>query len=338
MMKVSIIVPVYNVEKYLKQCIDSLVVQSFTDFEIILVDDGSTDNSRHICDDYAKLDKRIKVIHKANGGVSSARNTGIEVALGKYIMFVDSDDYIDTDMVSVLFSEMEYNEADMVVCGFNVVLAGNIKNIYYENAIYNNKQDIAEFFSLLEGRTNSTCNKMYKTSLITKYFDSRFSQGEDLLFNLDYIRGCNSLIVIDRCFYFYRRENTNSLSQSYNEKSFEISEYLNEQLHDYLYEVAKDKINCDAINMYFFKDTISYLTGLINLSDENIGFKLKRIRDLFGNERLLRTMANLGEVSPKYIIIRKLIEHHMTITVFIFIKLWSFPRRINIFSKLYSRY
>ncbi len=98
MCRISIIVPVYNVEKYLKKCVDSILGQTFTDFELLLIDDGSTDNSGSICDELAKTDNRIKVIHKENGGLSDARNIGIEVAKGDFIGFIDSDDYIDEDM------------------------------------------------------------------------------------------------------------------------------------------------------------------------------------------------------------------------------------------------
>ncbi|MDV4357675.1 glycosyltransferase, partial [Enterococcus faecium] len=97
MCRISIIVPVYNVEKYLKKCVDSILGQTFTDFELLLIDDGSTDNSGSICDELAKTDNRIKVIHKENGGLSDARNIGIEVAKGDFIGFIDSDDYIDED-------------------------------------------------------------------------------------------------------------------------------------------------------------------------------------------------------------------------------------------------
>ncbi|MCB8516908.1 glycosyltransferase, partial [Enterococcus durans] len=101
MCEISIIVPIYNVEQYLRKCVDSILAQTFTDFEVILVDDGSPDNSGAICDEYAKLDSRVRVIHKENGGLSDARNAGIEIAKGKYLGFVDSDDFIDKDMYEI---------------------------------------------------------------------------------------------------------------------------------------------------------------------------------------------------------------------------------------------
>ena len=116
MCRISIIVPVYNVEKYLKKCVDSILGQTFTDFELLLIDDGSTDNSGSICDELAKTDNRIKVIHKENGGLSDARNIGIEVAKGDFIGFIDSDDYIDEDMYAFLYNNILKYDAELSMC------------------------------------------------------------------------------------------------------------------------------------------------------------------------------------------------------------------------------
>src|SRR4051794_4889210 len=113
MPKISIVVPVYKVEKYIKRCVDSILAQTYQDFELILVDDGSPDNCGKICDSLAKQDKRIKVIHKENGGLSTARNAGIDVAVGEYIGFVDSDDWVTKDMFEYLLNLIEDNECDI---------------------------------------------------------------------------------------------------------------------------------------------------------------------------------------------------------------------------------
>ena len=116
----SIIVPVYNVEKYLNRCIESIVNQTYKTIEIILIDDGSSDNSSYLCDEWAKKDSRIKVVHKQNGGVSSARNQGIKVATGEYVQFVDSDDYLDVDFCKNIMSEYS-DDIDLVVSGFTII-------------------------------------------------------------------------------------------------------------------------------------------------------------------------------------------------------------------------
>ena len=121
--KVSVIIPVYNAEQYLKRCLDSVLAQTYQDFEIICIDDGSTDNSGAICDEYAKKDSRIRILRKENGGVSSARNAGLNIAEGEYITFIDSDDYVDTDYMQTLYENLE--GADAVASGSREV-AGDV--------------------------------------------------------------------------------------------------------------------------------------------------------------------------------------------------------------------
>ena len=118
---ISVIVPVYNVEKYLRQCLDSVLAQTYRELEIILVDDGSTDGSGAICDEYATRDSRIKVVHQQNGGLSSARNAGLDLATGEYVAFVDSDDYIHETMLELLYQALVENNADTVICNFERV-------------------------------------------------------------------------------------------------------------------------------------------------------------------------------------------------------------------------
>ena len=115
---VSVIVPIYNVEKYLRKCVDSILNQTYKNLEIILVDDGSPDNCGNICDEYALSDSRIRIIHKKNGGLSDARNAGLDIARGNYILFVDSDDYIDETMVEKLYEALEKEKAEMSLCSF----------------------------------------------------------------------------------------------------------------------------------------------------------------------------------------------------------------------------
>ena len=115
---ISVIVPVYKVEKYLNQCIESVLAQTYQNLEIILVDDGSPDRSGEICEEYAKKDTRIRVLHKSNGGLSTARNTGLQIISGAYIAFLDSDDYLAPDMYETLYRELIENDADIAVCGF----------------------------------------------------------------------------------------------------------------------------------------------------------------------------------------------------------------------------
>jgi len=146
---ISVIVPIYNVEKYLSKCIESIINQTYKDLEIILVNDGSLDNCPRICDEYAKKDNRIKVIHKENGGVSTARNIGLDKALGDYIFFVDSDDYLDLRMIEVLYNNMKKYKADISMCNY-------IRVDNYDVKVSNNEEQI-EIYSNIQA-----LNRLYK--------------------------------------------------------------------------------------------------------------------------------------------------------------------------------
>ena len=141
MPKISIIVPVYNVEKYLGKCIESILNQTFRDFELILVDDGSTDSSGKICDEYSLKDSRIKVIHKENGGLSSARNTGLDIAKGEYIGFVDSDDWIEMDMYEILYKLIKTSGKDMANIGFSAIYEDRIEKWTDNKKIILNREE-----------------------------------------------------------------------------------------------------------------------------------------------------------------------------------------------------
>lgn len=204
---ISIIIPVYKVEKYLARCIDSILQQTYSNLEIILVNDGSPDNCGNICDEYSKKDSRITVIHKENGGVSSARNMGLKVAKGKYIGFVDSDDYIELDMFEKLYKILKKNEAQLSVC-----------NIYGKNEdkleIYDNKQFIEIIFDQ-NGPQGYLCNKLYDKSVIDKFnliLDENIHICEDLLFNVNYLEKIKKVVYIHEGFYHYV-ENSSSATK-----------------------------------------------------------------------------------------------------------------------------
>ena len=167
MPKISIIVPVYNVEKYLEKCVKSILNQTFTDFELILVDDGTPDSSGVICDQFAEKDERIKVIHKKNGGLSDARNTGIEVAKGEYIGFVDSDDYIAEDMYELLYTNIVNEEADLSICGIYDVYENKEAQKRIRQYMILNKFEAIKV--ILEAKIVSVhaVNKLYKKELFT---------------------------------------------------------------------------------------------------------------------------------------------------------------------------
>lgn len=226
----TIIVPVYNVEKYINRCIDSILAQTINEWELILVDDGSLDNSGKICDEYAEKDTRIKVFHKQNGGVSSARNLGIQEAEGEFVLFVDADDYLEKYALSVLKDATTGQNPDMVIYNTREVL-NNGKQIEYhypllKNKVYNKQeieQQLIPFACQSPSFVNPPWNKAYRLTIIRDNnlcFQKRV-MGEDWLFNVNYIQKINSAIFIDKPLYNYMR-NDESASSKYIPEHFQL--------------------------------------------------------------------------------------------------------------------
>ena len=217
MPKVSIIVPVYKAEQYLHRCVDSILSQSFTDCELILVDDGSPDKSGEICDEYASRDSRIQVIHKQNGGVSSARNAGLDVAHGEYVWFVDSDDWIENDSLKEIYNIMDKTNADICFFELNPITTYTIEKPFSISSIINEHNKVAVYKSksgcakaivnlVMCGGFGWTCNKWFKKSIIDNYilrFDQRFSIQEDHLFTLSYMLYVKSIAIANVRPYYY---------------------------------------------------------------------------------------------------------------------------------------
>lgn len=174
---ISVVVPVYNVEKYLSECVESLINQQYFNIEILLVDDGSTDKSRTIVDDLAKKDKRIKVFHKKNGGLSDARNYGIEKSSGKYICFVDSDDYVTNDYISSMYQNIKNFNTKIAACGIcHLYDNGTINEINYQNISKLYEKNDAQIFLNIIGFYNiSSCNKLFNIRL---FDDIKFPVGK----------------------------------------------------------------------------------------------------------------------------------------------------------------
>lgn len=225
---VSIIVPVYNVETYLDECIQSIVSQTYKDWECILIDDGSTDQSGTICDTWIEKDNRIKVIHQSNQGVSVARNTGIIHAKGEFIAFVDSDDWIEKDYLQSLIEAFHDNLPDLVVSGL-IHNYNNGETIRYVPQISDyfdlNDQNINRFVSLNKMHLlYPPYIKLYKTQLIKGHgikFNKQYSYGEDLLFNYDYLEHVKTIACIDKAYYHYRIIGSNTLSSKLRQDQFE---------------------------------------------------------------------------------------------------------------------
>lgn len=217
---ISVIVPVYNVEKYIRKCLDSLVNQTYPDLEIILIDDGSTDSSGKICDEYAEKDDRIQVIHQENKGQSIARNIGLQNASGDFIGFVDSDDSIDLRMFEKLFLAIQ--DVDIAMCGHNIVYDGKVESYGNREVKTLNYSELwREIFGSLN---NAVWNKLFRRDLLNGIcFDSHFVHGEDLIFNILYLRFAKSGRIVDEPLYnYYKRGNSITTGKFTRRKLLEI--------------------------------------------------------------------------------------------------------------------
>lgn len=276
MPEISIIVPIYKVEKYLHECVDSIINQSFTDIEVILVDDGSPDNCGRICDEYSKKDYRIQVIHQTNGGLSNARNTGIKHAKGQYIAFVDSDDFIDTEYCERLYNILKDTEYDFSVCNVQRFHDGNYISPLNESetlSVYNN----IEFLSMQVNKKSEfgVWNKLYKRSIFEKIAFADGKINEDVIFSADlaaYLS--NGVICTNQKLYFYRQREGSIVS---NQKTdgiihfIDAANHLIEMSENYYRHLYKNCVEYAIKNPWTFVDRIIVKKKINN----NIAFLVK---------------------------------------------------------------
>lgn len=281
-MKISVIIPVYNVEKYLKRCLDSVVTQTYKNLEIILVDDGSTDNSGKICDEYAAKDKRIIVIHKENGGLSDARNKGLDICTGDYISFIDSDDWIDLNYFDVLLKNLLEYDVDIACCDYLRTDKYEQNNdVSIENAQIFIDEKILEIY--LEKELVSACDKLYRKE---KFYDVRFplkKVNEDISTIFLVFTKSRSIAYIDKNLYFYFR-NTNSITKSkFSIKNLDLLHAWNEVLNlsrNYSNEIQK-LADFRLKKAYFSLLGIIAYNGMDNTAENNEikNFLLKNFND-----------------------------------------------------------
>lgn len=264
--KVSIIVPVYNAQEYLKRCVDSILSQDYRDFELLLMDDGSKDASGEICDAYAQQDGRVRVIHKENSGVSDTRNQALELARGTFLQFLDSDDWIVPEATRLLVRSMEEYNCDMVISDFYRVSGERLaqKGDIEEDKVMS-RQEFASY--MIENPADFyygvLWNKMYRRSIIEEYhirMDTSISWCEDFLFNLEYILHANVFYALQAPVYYYVKTKGSLASQGLSitktvKMKFMVFEYYNEFYKNVYDEKAYEK---KRLSVYrFFLDAAS---------------------------------------------------------------------------------
>lgn len=299
--KYSVIIPAYNAEKTLHRCLDSLLNQNYTDAEIILINDGSTDLSGAICREFAAAFRQITLIDKENGGVSSARNAGLDIASGKYILFVDSDDAVSEDYFTQLDLLDSHEEYDFL--WFSYRSAGKMKHTVQRLGASSGKtvSQCATMFSDALGNKliNAPCNKRYKRKLIENTglrFDEALSVGEDGVFNLQYALLCSNYLLSDKILYTVYVDNEESLSRGFREDLSEQLQRIDDNMLKTIMEYRMDE-----------KERGKYLEALASLKIQSVYSEAKRMHkqklDYKTRKNNIRSMCkdvcNRNEALPK---------------------------------------
>lgn len=327
MPKVSIIVPIYNSEKYMEKCIDSILNQTLNDIEIILVNDGSTDSSLEIAERYKQRDKRVIIINQINSGPSIARNNGIKIATGKYIGFVDSDDYIEKTMYEKLFEVADNNKVNVAMCNYNeIFLYDNKKQVVKSNlknyTVYYKEEILSEIISTFSGNKNygfySLWNKLYSREWLSNSnitLDINRDHGEDWWFNINVFSKIDSCICIDDYLYNYVHVNKESLMIKYRENQFDLFLDGRKKL---ISIIPKDLINYGELNTRFVYEFSSYIIRTLK-EVKNKNKRNSLIYNVLKNADVIESCKITEKLPIKYKIVTFFIRNNlMKQTIFLY--------------------
>jgi glycosyltransferase involved in cell wall biosynthesis len=301
---ISVIMPIYNGAQYMKKSIDIILKQTFKDFELILVNDGSNDNSKEICSEYAEQDRRIRVINKENGGAWSARNKGIDVVEGKYIMFLDCDDWYEDTLLEEMYKSIEDNKADLVICGQIDVIVNEKNDVIKYNKVlpegqcYKSNDEILKNYIYLREKyiADVLWNKIYKAHII-KEFNLRFQnfkRGEDAIFNANYYEKINKCITLNKALYYYRIEISNPIWLKYSKDYYNVLSDENEAISNKLKQWGRYDENAISYqSLHFIEEIMGYFEW-INYSQNSFEFKEKylKIKQLLNKDKVKECLIN----------------------------------------------
>lgn len=299
---VSVIVAVYNAQEHLENCIASICSQTYTHLQIILIDDGSTDQSPSICDQWTKQDSRIITKHVENSGVSNARNLGIQYARGKYITFIDSDDWIENNFVEVLLCHHKKNH--FTCCGYLTERFSQRGSIKFRPVRYSRnhtdtiaKQNVLSLYT--SGLFNTVWNKLYEVSLLNEYnirFPSEYCLGEDIIFNIQYLRILQGeIIVVNSLCYHYIIKNDQSLSQKYYKDFYDIQAYIFEMFLTYLTQIRAEKHQVTLARQLYFNALIASFDHLYQNRKNLVGTEYRdTYMQLVHRKELPNLIADMG--------------------------------------------
>lgn len=276
---ISVIIPVYKVEEYLNRCVDSVINQTYKNIEIILVDDGSPDNCPKICDDYAKKDKRIRVIHKKNGGLSDARNAGIDIAKGEYFSFVDSDDYVEKNYISFLFNLAKKYNSELTMGKQYVRYSDKTIDTGSGNIYELNSHDTLEKMLYGEDFDVSAWAKLYKKEL---FKDVRFPVGrlfEDAATTYKLIDKSKKIVLSSKPIYNYIIRDNSITNEAFNEKKFDLILSTEEMTRFVINKYPDLKKACDRRLMYSYLSTLTQLIKCKKVKKEYKDRLMKYIKE-----------------------------------------------------------
>ena len=270
---ITIIVPIYNTEKYLERCLDSIINQSYKNIEILLINDGSTDNCDNICKNYQKLDKRIVYQYKENGGLSSVRNLGLKISKGKYVIFIDSDDTIEQEMIEIMYGCIKDNKAEICCCGrTNIFDDGQRKELFNKYCVYNSKEALASLL-VYDNMDSSVCDKLILKSL---YDGLEFPSGyiaEDVMVTYKLLSRANKVVNCGQCFYNYYQYSGSMSRSKFSKKTMGIY-YYHKEVYEY---VIDNHPSLEQEAEYFYFSRLIYLYMLC-LKSKYYGEEFKIIK------------------------------------------------------------
>lgn len=322
MQLISIIVPIYGVEKYLQRCVQSLLAQTYRNIEVILVDDESPDRCPEMCDDYAKLDSRVKVIHKKNGGLSDARNAGLEIAKGDYVAFVDSDDYVTLDFVESLYQAAARKKADISACGFYKVYGEKKIEIEKktEKSTFSPIEAVRDIFVINSTLEVMTWNKLYRRSL---FIDNNitFPVGrihEDNFTTYKLLYFASKVVYVDRPMYYYIQREDSIMGRAFDNRRLDMLQvfdeclrFFGEQGEELSFEIQSMKV---LVTLSLYHD-----------------FIISKSKDSSIRGRLLQEVRSIGSVeSNKYVSVKhKIMLRFINLSPLIYERLWTVYERIR---------
>jgi glycosyltransferase involved in cell wall biosynthesis len=329
--KISIIIPVYNAEIYLSRCIDSVLDQTYSNFELILINDGSTDSSLELCMEYANIDQRITVINQNNKGPATARNAGLKKAKGAYIGFVDADDFVEKEMYFDMMSIASNRNLDIVVCNFKVYDAEGDYNIIKNNLPYEaelNPAEIKEFFLKpyyggFKGIIPSLCNKLYKKSFLEEHhlkIDENRVRAEDYWFNFYAFGYAQSAYAVDKAYYHYYN-NQGSVMKTLRENQFDLFLKTREELLHQNNKVYQFTIDNKAFGKEFIENSNEFI--LFAILHHKKGLAQKTLR----NKEFLKAYKNFEPDRFHTQLIKLALQLKQFAFAYTVYKVWS--KRVN---------